>query len=307
MSSYISHHLVVQVPDEMEEDKTAHKPQQNELETPEPLADDYLKKEKLEENFSGMMMMTPSQRIKPCVVLDAANIGWGYGMERFSAIGIKIAFDFFLKFGIEVVAFIPASYILTKPYDGNRQNAKMQTDEHDILMEYVEKKILTLVPPKESDDAFILNYAHENACFVVSNDHYADHLASLANDSARMSFKIWLEDNRCSYTFVKNSFLINPKSNLAFSLQTYSKESETLVKNIFHDQSSLHSKSNSHPLIKTILHLTEVVNDLMRFNKTLELQFILLTRARLYLEVSFPSFLKKYFLRLFYFILNIYK
>ena len=62
----------------------------------------------------------------PTVVLDCANLGWAYGMDAFSPEGVRVAFQFFAAFRVNVLGFLPASYYTRKPKDGRRGNAVEQ-------------------------------------------------------------------------------------------------------------------------------------------------------------------------------------
>jgi hypothetical protein len=62
----------------------------------------------------------------PTVVLDCANIGWAYGVDSFSPVGLSIVYKFFQDFHVNVIGFIPASYYTRRPKDGSRSNPMKQ-------------------------------------------------------------------------------------------------------------------------------------------------------------------------------------
>eukprot|EP01040_Poterioochromonas_malhamensis_P020044 gene20044-23844_t len=169
------------------------------------------------DSFSEMVTEYPVDRKVPLVVLDCANIGWNYGNDAFSAYGLQLVISYFKQYHVEIKAFIPSSYVQKRLLYNNsssqpqRTNALMQTDDIDILQGLIHKKIITLVPPGDSDDAYIINYARNYSGFIISNDYFNDHLNSLTNTSMKLSMKLFLTENRISYTFVgKDNFFINP-------------------------------------------------------------------------------------------------
>jgi hypothetical protein len=157
--------------------------------------------------------MTNSET-QPLVVLDCANIGWCYGKSEFLIDGIELSLHFFRQFDVRVVAFIPASYIRSKPKDGSRGNGKMETDDITKLQDLVTTNILSIVPAGDDDDSYIISYARQMNGYIISNDHYVDHIEHLTNQDIQSVMKIWLQEYRCGYTFVGNKFFINPSSSL---------------------------------------------------------------------------------------------
>lgn len=193
-----------------------------------------LEKNSVEEVFADMVSETPAERSKTLVVLDCANIGWFYGSDVFNATGIRIAISFFKQFSnVEMRAFLPASYLRVKPNgqthntqntssinNQHDNNAIMQTDDVEYLTELAGSALLTIVPSGDYDDAYILNYARDNCGFIISNDFFNDHVASIKQSQVKRSMKLWLSENRCGYTFVNQiEFMINPQSKLATCLR----------------------------------------------------------------------------------------
>ena len=116
----------------------------------------------------------------------------------------------------------------------------MQTDDWEALNDLVLNHIVHLVPPGADDDLYILHYARKHCCFVVSNDYFTDHIATLTkqNRSSGNSMKLWIDTNRNSYMFVHHqtltadtgtcreegglNFMLNPACPLARSLDLLS-------------------------------------------------------------------------------------
>lgn len=199
--------------------------------------------EDIETAFSDMVVNQPSEESNITVVLDCANIGWSYGHDVFLAEGVAKAIDYFEAMHIKTVGFLPLSYVRKKPYahsspyydkagggigggiDSNNgvgkkgrsvkghydQNALMDTEDLSLLEQMSRDNRISLVPSGDYDDSYILSYARENNAFVVSNDMFMDHLKHIENPSIRKSMSMWLRVNRCSYSFVKGEFMLNPK------------------------------------------------------------------------------------------------
>ena len=154
---------------------------------------------------------------KPLVVLDCANIGWSYGKnELFNVHGLELVLDYFLKVSIlcKVVAFIPSSYVRYRPNDGTRGNAKMMTEDIDKLESMIKECRISIVPAGDDDDAYILSYAREHHGYILSNDLYNNHIASIENKHVRDIIRSYLNEFRIGYTFVNDTFYLNPASRL---------------------------------------------------------------------------------------------
>jgi hypothetical protein len=180
-----------------------------------------LQRDIMQDTFAEMVNDAPNERAVPLVVLDCANIGWNFAVNAFDARGVELAISYFHRQNIDVVAFIPASYLRAKPRQIHgavqpvRGNAMMLTEEVEMLTSLVQQKLLTTVPSGDSDDAYILNYARDNNGFVISNDLFHDHLNSLEVEGVRRSMRVWLQEHRCGYTFTnKSEFVFNPSSEL---------------------------------------------------------------------------------------------
>jgi hypothetical protein len=189
-----------------------------------------LQRDIVHDTFAEMVNDAPNERAIPLVVLDCANIGWNFGVNAFDARGVELAISYFRHNHIDVVAFIPASYLRAKPRQIHgtvqpvRGNAMMLTEEVEMLTSLVQQKLLTTVPAGDSDDAYILNYARDNNGFVISNDLFHDHLNGLEVESVRRSMRVWLQEHRCGYTFTnKSEFVFNPSSELRALLYLHQK------------------------------------------------------------------------------------
>ena len=153
---------------------------------------------------------------KLLVVLDCANIGWNYGKsELFNVHGLELVLDYFLKVSIlcKVVAFIPSSYVRYRPSDGTRSNAKMMTEDIDKLESMIKECRISIVPAGDDDDAYILSYAREHQGYILSNDLYNNHLASIENKHVRDIIRNYLNEFRIGYTFVNEAFILTPLVN----------------------------------------------------------------------------------------------
>ena len=161
--------------------------------------------------------MTMGDSNKLLVVLDCANIGWNYGKnELFNVHGLELVLDYFLKVSIlcKVVAFIPSSYVRYRPNDGTRGNAKMMTEDIDKLESMIEECRICIVPAGDDDDAYILSYAREHHGYILSNDLYNNHIATIENKHVRDIIRNYLNEFRIGYTFVNDAFYLNPASKL---------------------------------------------------------------------------------------------
>lgn len=237
----------------------------------------------IEDTFAEMVVDQPVDRSKILIVLDCANIGWNYGLDRFSAKGVQLALDFFSAWEVEVRAFLPESYM--KKNSRCYLSQAEAYESHALLSRYLVQRHLSLVPSGDSDDAYILNYARENNGFIVSNDHYRDHIASLQNESIRLSMQFWLAENRCQFTFSSEEFILNPGSALSFALRKDKMvtDSSTLTSNFLGaNESELNGSAQSR-----LLHrLGQAAKDAMALNRPHLLEHILLARSHLLLEVK---------------------
>jgi hypothetical protein len=229
------------------------------------------------DSFSEMVSENPIERNIPLVVLDSANIGWNYGKTRFSVYGLQLALAYFAQYShrLEVKAFIPSSYVQKK------SNSLMETDDLTILQTLIHKRSLTIVPSGDSDDAYIINYARQHCGFIISNDFFHDHITSLSsNSSMKLSMKLWLNDNRISYTFIDdNQFFINPNSFLSLRFEEMKEKEESSV-----SPRSTALKARKHAL-KGIQYLSNSVLEFVKIQRYNEVQQLLMMKAQLYFEV----------------------
>lgn len=175
--------------------------------------------ESLEDAFSGMTEEIDKQN-KIVIVIDAANVGWAYGNGiRFSPAGVILAIEYIKHVAesvlpVDVIAFLPASYMRKRPKNGSNimGNALMETEDWDLLNDLIGKGYLALVPPGGHDDIYLLTYARLKNGFVVSNDFFTDHMNQIINPAVKACFELWLKERRSSYTFPKSDeFMLNPE------------------------------------------------------------------------------------------------
>lgn len=155
------------------------------------------------------------------IVLDAANVAMRHGMhKRFSCIGIRLAFDYFLQLNYQVVAFVP-DYLLQegevnwrkKLVKGGRttMNPAKMPDDVPLLQSMVEAGLLIPTPAQDYDDSYCIQYAGMHDGCVVTNDLFRDHVDSMVGSRERKAERrAWIASHRISYTWVGNEFFPNP-------------------------------------------------------------------------------------------------
>ena len=229
----------------------------------------------VEQSFNDMVSEQPSQKKKTLIVLDCANIGWGHGEDHFSIPGIVSALSFFSRWNVEIAAFIPSSYLKKKPRDGRKGNSVMETDDWEQLATLVRTGDITVVPAGDHDDVYILSFARSNNGFIVSNDFFSDHISSLQEPSIQKSMKLWLNVNRCGFTFMKSSiFMINPGNVLS-----------TVLGYLNFQEKFLHFDENCGRIINALSDSIKVLLECQGFP---QLKYLLLARATSYMEVRLP-------------------
>lgn len=163
-------------------------------------------------------------------------------MDYYSSHGLKLVYEYFANFEVNIVGFIPASYARRRPTNGERGNALMETEDLEILNTLISsRKVgysktsciilicdalgfglqLTVVPSGNNDDIYILTFARQYEAFVVSNDFFMDHIRSLTDPQTKLYTAAWLKENRCAYTFVGDVFMLDPTCSLAVVLQHF--------------------------------------------------------------------------------------
>lgn len=155
------------------------------------------------------------------IVLDAANVAMRHGMhKRFSCVGIRLAFDYFLQLNYQVVAFVP-DYLLQegevnwrkKLVKGGRttMNPAKMPDDVALLQSMVEAGLLIPTPAQDYDDSYCIQYAGMHDGCVVTNDLFRDHVDSMIGSRERKAERrAWIASHRISYTWVGNEFFPNP-------------------------------------------------------------------------------------------------
>lgn len=166
---------------------------------------------------------SPDRPIRIKVVIDAANVGMHDAPDtssacqgriplnsRIDANRIAAAIEYFRQRNVGVAAFIPA-YVLRRKGPASAsakgpgsENVMMQTETQEVLQSLVDSRRLATVPPNDNDDLYILEFAREKNALVVSNDCFRDHCAR------DKSLRLFVAQNRLSYTFFNQDFLPNP-------------------------------------------------------------------------------------------------
>lgn len=192
----------------------------------------------VQQAFSDMVYSTPADTVRDAqakgeseprvsVVLDCANIGYSFGEgnnnstlsgspKRFCVQGVELALKYFEERRVKTIAFLPSGLLRRKPTEGTGgANALMQTEELERLFTLVEKGRITVVPAGDHDDCYILSYARNKGCFIVSNDLFSDHIRGV-DESVKLGMRLWISQNRCGYCFVNgHEFMISPDTALA--------------------------------------------------------------------------------------------
>eukprot|EP01054_Gregarina_sp_Poly1_P010868 Gregarina_sp_Poly_1__10867@NODE_845_length_6002_cov_108_680371_g610_i0_p5_GENE_NODE_845_length_6002_cov_108_680371_g610_i0NODE_845_length_6002_cov_108_680371_g610_i0_p5_ORF_typecomplete_len154_score30_74RNase_Zc3h12a/PF11977_8/1_8e27PRORP/PF16953_5/3_4e08_NODE_845_length_6002_cov_108_680371_g610_i030683529 len=135
------------------------------------------------------------------------------GSDRlFSSEGIQIAIDHFLRRNFQVVAILP-EIILEQNVTHDLQRAKKMNlnfnvakfpDDARLLQSLRSQGLLHVVPSKDYDDSYILEFARMKDGFVLSNDQFRD---KVKRDGRA---KWWLKKHVISYAFIQNELLPNP-------------------------------------------------------------------------------------------------
>ena len=226
----------------------------------------------VQHSFDEMVADQPSQNKRTLVVLDCANICWAHGESQFDVNGIQIALAFFKSYEVDVISFIPSSYVKKKPRDKSAGNSMMETEDRQHLEALIRMGDVTVVPAGDHDDVYILSYARSNNGFIVSNDFFADHIASIEEMSIKRSMKLWLNVNRCGFTFLKNSsFMINPGNVLS-----------TVLGYMAFQERKLDFDAKCSLVIDSITSSIQVLFHNECFQ---QLKYVLLARAVSYMEV----------------------
>lgn len=123
-------------------------------------------------SFADVAARIPSRIHRPMgslrpIVVDGNNVAFHHGNhQRFSALGLKIVYEYFLQRGHEEIVIFATRHRTTLP------------EEVEIL-EYLEGiNVLQWVPGKKNtkhyDDLFVMEYANSTGGVIVSNDQFRD-------------------------------------------------------------------------------------------------------------------------------------
>jgi len=141
------------------------------------------------------------------IVIDGPNVARKHGKDTvFSSEGIKIAIDYYLKKGHDVVVFVPEQYTKKKP--SNTLGAYFPVASNiPLLLDLVDKGYLILTPAADYDDNYTIEYAKKNKACILTNDRYNDYIEKQKDkDHARR----WIRSHSISFTFVRDELLPNP-------------------------------------------------------------------------------------------------
>jgi hypothetical protein len=153
----------------------------------------------------------PLPSISPLVVLDGANIAYAYSDASHPAIGgghkrqpdprgIRIVVEYFIRHRCRVQAVVPVSWYRLKPRPaddyhldsrsrgGIDSDARMVTEEVEVLRELRSGGYLVAVPPGDDDDAYAIALAR------WEDDRHSPHRDRLCDDRQTMSNVMMEED-----------------------------------------------------------------------------------------------------------------
>ncbi|GJD11424.1 hypothetical protein Gasu2_55630 [Galdieria sulphuraria] len=145
-------------------------------------------------------------KTKPLIVLDGANIAWKHGNhQKFSALGIVLAFEFFSQRQFECVCFLPETYWQPSTESSVWTQLAVWRDTHRLI----------LTPVDDYDDSYMLFYAQRHSGLIVSNDRFLDHMEQTSVDEQKRKLAKWLSRCRVTFVFGDNEFIPNPSFNMA--------------------------------------------------------------------------------------------
>lgn len=151
---------------------------------------------------SQYMLSRPRSFREVSVILDAENIGRQYGHGIWSARGVDIAINHYRHGGHEVLATLPAHL--------ERCASKECRCILDRIRE-TDSKILWSNPSPICYRADVLehavNVAENSAVVIVSNDNFANELASLQNQEVAERSRKFLRKYRLSFTWEGERFI----------------------------------------------------------------------------------------------------
>lgn len=169
-------------------------------------------------SFADVAARIPSRIHRPMgslrpIVVDGNNVAFHHGNhQRFSALGLKIVYEYFLQRGHEEIVIFATRHRTTLP------------EEVEIL-EYLEGiNVLQWVPGKKNtkhyDDLFVMEYANSTGGVIVSNDQFRD----VYNSNPK--YRNQIDYRTLGYSIVNDRFLppMDPRGRGSrVSLDTYLK------------------------------------------------------------------------------------
>jgi hypothetical protein len=96
----------------------------------------------------------------------------------------------------------------------------METEDVTRLQSLIRQGTLSVVPAGSSDDAYILAFARRAGGFIVSNDHFDDHLRGVESETVQGLMKVYLAQHRCAFSFVGATFFLDPTCCLSLLLES---------------------------------------------------------------------------------------
>jgi len=157
-----------------------------------------------DEADSSIWLNWKKKNIKPLIVLDGANIGWKHGKnQKFSPLGIVLAFEFFNQRKLDCVCFLPETY-------WQRVDASPTSSVWTWLSFWRDSGQLILTPASDYDDSYMLYYAQTHGGLIVSNDGFLDYMEQTNIDWQKRSLAKWLSHCRITFVFRDNEFIPNP-------------------------------------------------------------------------------------------------
>ncbi len=146
------------------------------------------------------------------LVLDVPNIGMRAGHGKCCSVaGVAACAAFWRRRGHVVIGFLPAR--LLSPGDcagGAGPSSLLPCDDVPALTAMVQDGLLVPTPPGDYDDAYAVAYARRHGGTLVSNDRYADAVATTPPGARRTALAAWLKGHTCTFAFAGAEFLPNP-------------------------------------------------------------------------------------------------
>ena len=167
----------------------------------------------------------------------------------------------------------------------------METEEWERLNSLVNRGVVTLVPPGNNDDVYVITYARDNNGFIISNDFFADHIRKIKDSNIRKKTKDWIKENRCNFTFVNcdqsKLFMLNPNcilNSLLNEITTNNINTQSIfVSPQLKENHLWYTQQYLRPdLMITLPHIDSITKSIIIYGKQqkiIEVKLLLLARA----------------------------